>query len=134
MTSISNSTQNPNLINHGDPDLICTAGWTSILTFYLANYIAHCATVKPYPAETLIEFSVAVVLALFFPSSGVIRALDSIFRHSRISKYDDLQRAARAGALCMVCRSYDWIPQAGNRILGLGISRSLESKKYVKSY
>jgi hypothetical protein len=75
--------------------------------------------VKPYPAETILELAVAVVLALFFPSSGIIRALDSIIRHSRLLKKDELQRAARADALCTGCRSRDWKPRIGDRIGGL---------------
>jgi hypothetical protein len=98
--------------NHGDPDLFCTPSTTaSVLFFFLANFVAHCATVKSYPAETNAELLVAVVLALFFPSSGVIRALDSILRSSRLRRTNDAQRAAKAGALCMVVRSPDWEPQ-----------------------
>jgi hypothetical protein len=102
--------------NHGDPDLFCTPSTTiSILFFFLANFLAHCATVKSYPAETHAELLVAVVLALFFPSSGVIRALDSILRHSRIRPgTNDAQKAAKAGALCMVVRTSDWKPLPGD--------------------
>jgi hypothetical protein len=102
---------------HGDPDLYCESSTrTSILFFFLANFGAHCATVKSYPAETGAELLVAVILALFFPSSGVIRALDSILRHSRLRETNEVQRAAKAGALCMVVRTFDWKPRAGDVI------------------
>lgn len=98
--------------NHGEPGLFCTPSTTvSVLFFFLANFIAHCATVKSYPAETNAELLVAVILALFFPSSGVIRALDSILRSSRLRRTNDAQRAAKAGALCMVVRTLEWKPQ-----------------------
>jgi len=46
--------------------------------------------------------TVAVVMALLIPSSGILRALAALFRHSCFSHGDELQKAARAGALCMV--------------------------------
>jgi hypothetical protein len=103
--------------DHGDPTLYCQPSTRiSILFFFLANFIAHCATVKSYPAETGAELLVAVTLALFFPSSGVIRALDSILRHSRLRWTNEAQRAAKAGALCMVVRTFEWKPRAGDVI------------------
>ena len=46
-----------------------------------------------------------MVLALFFPYSGISRALESIVRYSRFRRTNELQRAARAGDLCIVARS-----------------------------
>jgi hypothetical protein len=118
MSPLPNSTIALNqFTNHGDPDLFCTPSTTiSVLFFFLANFIAHCATVKSYPAETNVELVVAVILALFFPSSGVIRALDSILRSSRLLQTNEAQRAAKAGALCMVVRTDKWKPQPGDVI------------------
>jgi hypothetical protein len=118
MSPLPNSTiTSPHFFNHGDQNLVCTSSSRlSILFFFLANFIAHCATVKSYPAETHAELVVAVTLALFFPSSGVIRALDSILRSSRLRKSNEVQRAAKAGALCMVVRTSDWKPRAGDVI------------------
>ena len=55
--------------------------------------------------------TVAVVMALLIPSSGILRALAALFRHSCFSHGDELQKAARAGALCMVTRDAFWIPR-----------------------
>jgi hypothetical protein len=117
MSPLPNSTAPIQFIDHGNANLVCTPSTvTSLLFFFLANYFAHCATVKSYPAETNAELAIAVVLALFFPSSGVIRALDSILRHSRLVRANEVQRAARAGALCMVVRTAEWEPQPGDVI------------------
>jgi hypothetical protein len=121
MAPLHNATSPIVLINHGDPNLFCVpAKWSSIALFYIANYLAHCVTVNTYPGETIPEWIIAIIWALFVPSSGVTRALDSIFRHSRLlRKEDDLQRAVRAGAICMVCRSKNWTPRVGDHIRGL---------------
>jgi hypothetical protein len=104
-----------NLHNRDNPNLICTQStWLGIALFYIANYFAHCATVKSYPAETPRELAVAVVLALFLPSSGITRALDAIIRRSRFIGDNELERASRAGALCMVVRGPAWKPKYGD--------------------
>jgi hypothetical protein len=109
---------------NGDPNLACTdATWQSIVVFLLANYVAHCATVKAYPGESTGSLVRATFFALLQPVSGTLRAVDSIRRHSRLKGTNDLQRAARAGALCMVVRTSDWKPQAGDVIKGVKIER-----------
>ncbi|KAF2178075.1 hypothetical protein K469DRAFT_719226 [Zopfia rhizophila CBS 207.26] len=125
MAPLQNVTISIAVIDHGNPNLLCTpAQAPTILFFYIANYLAHVATVKSYPAETMTELSVAVILALFFPSSGIIRALDSIFRHSRLKNTNDLQKAARAGALCMVVRTRAWPPKPGDLIRDVEIKET----------
>ena len=104
----------------GIADLLCkTANWTDIALFYFANYIAHCATVKPYPAETYGELSVSIATALILPSSGVSRAMDSINRRTRFRHGNELEKAAIAGSLCMVVRSPTWKPESGDTIRNL---------------
>lgn len=84
--------------NHGDPHLLCSIGnWTSIALFVLINYLAHCTTVKSYPGDSKINSGIAVVFALFFPSSGVVRAVNAIIRRSRLINGDELTKVARAG-------------------------------------
>jgi hypothetical protein len=103
--------------DHGVPGLVCMpATWTTPLLFYVANYLAHCATVKPYPAETTAELLIAIFSALFLPSSGMSRALDSIVRRPRLRKMTELERACISGALCMVVRNTDWEPEIGDVI------------------
>ena len=45
--------------------------------------------------------------ALLLPTAGAARGFDAIARHARFRK-KPLQRAARAGALCMVVRTESW--------------------------
>lgn len=119
---------------HGDKGLICTPSkWSSVLIFCFTNYFAHCITVRTYPGETVGEYSVGIALALVLPSSGITRALDSskkhilkvkfnrsdadrvsVIRRSNLRKMDELGRAGKAGALCMVIREIDWRPRRGD--------------------
>lgn len=116
MPPLQNSDQPPSYIDHGVPGLVCTpAKWTSVLLFYVVNYLAHCATIKSYPAETPLETTSAILCALFLPSSGISRAMDSIVRRPRLRKgLSDLERACVAGALCMVVRGREWRPKPGD--------------------
>jgi hypothetical protein len=73
--------------DHGIPGLLCKPPrWTSVLLFYAANYLAHCATVKLYPAEAAAEITLAMGFALFLPFSGFMRAMDPITRRSKIEE------------------------------------------------
>jgi hypothetical protein len=91
--------------NHGDPNLLCRpSNWSSIAYFFLANYITHAATVLLFPGELPFHYAVGVLLALLFPTSGCFRrGLNAIVRFANLEG-DDLTKAARAGALCMVIR------------------------------
>jgi hypothetical protein len=101
-----------NLTNHGDPNLHWTsATFTDIGIFYLANYFAHCATVKMMPGESGMFFFANAAMALFFPTYGIMRAVSAIIRHARFTKKDELWVATRSGALCMVVRSRFWTPR-----------------------
>jgi hypothetical protein len=93
--------------------LLCLAAKPSdVFIFFAANYLAHAATVKSFPGENSTENIKSLLFALLFPSSGIVRGLDAIFRHAMLTKHP-LQRAARAGALCMVVRSNEWTPFRG---------------------
>ncbi|KAJ7050592.1 hypothetical protein C8F01DRAFT_1034920, partial [Mycena amicta] len=93
--------------NHGDPSLLCTpTHWTSILAFFLGNYIAHAATTLSYPGEEFGGYLQTIIIALLFPTAGVVRGFDAIFRCAILAT-SDLMCAARAGALCMVIRIND---------------------------
>jgi hypothetical protein len=103
-----------NSTDNGDPNLRCNrAKFTDIALFFLANYFAHCATVKMMPGETAVRGFTNALMALFFPTSGIIRAIFAIARHARFTKKDELWMAKRAGALCMLVRSRHWVPQEG---------------------
>ena len=115
--------------NHADPNPVCVhASGATVATFFFANYLAHCATVKTFPGESPFELSIAILLALFFPSSGVIRAFDAILRRSRFTNANKLQRAAKAGALCMVVRGETWHPRPGDILRGKGRADEDNSK------
>jgi hypothetical protein len=102
--------------NHGNPEILCTpTKWYDIALFFLGNYIAHAATLKPYPGEAISEMISSMVVTLLFPPSGAVRGLHSIFCAAIFIK-DPLKRAARAGALCMVMRSVDWKPEPGQKV------------------
>ena len=116
---------------YGNPNLHCeTASFTDIAVFYLANYLAHCATVKMMPGENAQTSFARMVMALFFPTSGIMRAVSAIIRHARITRKNELQVALRAGALCMVVRSRHWKPEDGDMIR---CCRTTTSQKKVMS-
>lgn len=113
--------------NHGDPGIICTpTRWYEIIAFFITNYIAHAFTVKTIPGERLETRMVTVILALLFPFSGVARGLESILRPAKIFPYssDELEIAARSGALCVVVRKDSWKPRPGIKIQGAMICES----------
>jgi hypothetical protein len=119
----SRSTQNftievPNgTINHGKPNFLCIpATWSDLATYFLFNYIAHGATVVSYPGETAFYVLLSVVVAILFPTYGVIRALNPILRHPYLMAKNDLEMAAQSGALCMLVRSSSWKSQKGDNL------------------
>lgn len=77
--------------------------WTDVLVFFLANIIAHAATVPPSPGNNITDNIEMALISLFLPYYGVGRAA-SIIRRGAIWETNPLQRAARAGALCTIDR------------------------------
>jgi hypothetical protein len=118
----------PGYTNHGVDGLLCgPADWFSVLTFYGINYVAHCLTVKYYPAETIREKFVVALLALLLPSSGMMRALEAIKRRSRFRGGGELEQAAFAGALVMVVRDVHWEPEEGDCISDMVLENSVRN-------
>ncbi|KAK3379135.1 hypothetical protein B0T24DRAFT_568915 [Lasiosphaeria ovina] len=106
--------------DHGVSGLVCTpADWQTVANFFIVNYLAHCLTVKQYPADTAKEVLITMFMALFLPSSGIARAIDSIIRHPRLRKLTELERACTAGALCIVVRKRSWKPMNDNILRNL---------------
>ncbi|MCJ1331405.1 hypothetical protein MMC10_008095 [Thelotrema lepadinum] len=94
--------------NHGNPNLICTpTQWYDIIVFFFANYVAHAASIILEPGTPLPLSALKICTALLLPASGVVRALSAILRHAVTEVKNPLQRAARAGALCMVIKLPD---------------------------
>jgi hypothetical protein len=103
--------------NHGNPNLLCPPPtWSDIAIYLLLNYFAHGATVVSYPGEPPFDTFLSVVAAILFPTFGVIRAFNFIIRHPVLTAKNDLEMAARSGALCMLVRSPSWKPQRGDNI------------------
>jgi hypothetical protein len=48
--------------------------------------------------------------------------MNALIRHARFTEGTDMQKAARAGALCMVVRSSDWLPQDGDIIRDVSLA------------
>ncbi|OIW33103.1 hypothetical protein CONLIGDRAFT_666471 [Coniochaeta ligniaria NRRL 30616] len=96
----------PGSTNHGQEGLLCVPPvWHDYIVFYFANYFAHAMTVVTHPGQSPWEIAILVISALLFPASGASRAIDAILRHAAF-KRNVLQRAADAGALCMVAHKH----------------------------
>lgn len=66
-------------LQHGQANLFCTPmKWSDTLTFFIANYFAHAATVRAYLGEHVYDFVFAVFFAIHFPFSGVYRGVEAI--------------------------------------------------------
>lgn len=103
--------------NHGDPDILCVPSKsTDILLFFAVNYLAHAVTVKSRPGEKLHNNAFFIALALIYPYSGLLRGMEAIARRAAWFRGNELQRAARAGALCVVVRNRKWLPLDGQII------------------
>ncbi len=112
--------------------LLCTpSSWIDVAKFLLVNYAAHSATVKSLPGEVFLSTLKNMMLALFFPVSGVRRGVNAIFQ--RAVCYDTpLKKAARARALCMVIRAPDWKPEPGDIVEITDIFDAKETPRWRK--
>jgi hypothetical protein len=107
-------------VTHDDGHVLCVYGSSLrssfyIVAFFAANYAAHAATVKSNPGDKLPVTVCNIILALLFPVSGLMRAVNAIVRFGRRGR-SDVQKACRAGALCMVVRVPGWIPAEGQTL------------------
>ena len=100
--------------SYGSPDLLCTpTKWTDVAIFFLANYVAHAATIKSLPGEPTLATLLVHVAALMFPLAGIMRGIRAI-RQCAILSDTPLKTAAKAEALCFVIRTPEWLPQSGD--------------------
>jgi hypothetical protein len=94
----------PGATNHGDPRLLCTpTTWKDVALFFASNYLAHVATVRVAPGAPPLSILTGGLFALFFPMASLLNGIEIITACGIFAK-SDLQRAARAGALCRVVR------------------------------
>ncbi|KAH8726398.1 hypothetical protein GQ44DRAFT_161546 [Phaeosphaeriaceae sp. PMI808] len=111
--------------DHGEPGLLCTpAKAVDLLTFYLLNYVAHAATVLTRPGERADDYLVTVIGSLLFPSLGLYRGVEAILCGAVFTKNDNLRKAARSGALCIVVRGADWRPENGESVSNVILKRA----------
>ncbi|KAF2793919.1 hypothetical protein K505DRAFT_417451 [Melanomma pulvis-pyrius CBS 109.77] len=126
---------------HGNPEIICTpAQRNDIIYFFFVNYATHALTTVVLPGEGWESYLTNALASLLFPSFGAYRGLRAIFvgyatvrkrfkseaweqvdslalnNKQKASRARDLQKARRAGALCMVVRSREWVPEDGDEI------------------
>ncbi|KAF7923236.1 uncharacterized protein EAE98_007941 [Botrytis deweyae] len=106
---------------HGNEHILCLPisknYWPSVaavIIFFATNYLAHAATVKSSPGDDSLLQGCNALLALFFPISGLLRALNAIVRLPILAR-NELEKACRAGALCMVVRAPHWKPKPGQK-------------------
>lgn len=111
--------------------LCCPLTWPSLATFNVGNFIAHIATVQSTPGDKWPLTAFDMLLALLFPTSGLMRGLNAIVRNFSSSFFarkviarifnikrwrkdeTSLERACKAGALCVVVRDANWRPKPG---------------------
>jgi hypothetical protein len=116
--------------SHGSSRILCyPLTWPSLATFYATNFLAHIATVQSTPGDKWPLTAFDMVLALLFPTSGLMRGLNAIVRNFSSSflarkivakifrikrwRHDEtsLEKACKAGALCVVVRNANWRPK-----------------------
>ena len=93
--------------------------------FFLLNYFAHAATVRPRPGERLGSTVLNAALALIYPYSGLERGIQGILRRTIFIK-DELEQAAAEEALCIVIRSQEWRPWGGE---ALQVTRGIPTRE-----
>jgi hypothetical protein len=94
----------PGYTHHGNCNLLCApASWTDVLSFFVGNYVAHAATVIALPGQSLAETIKNILIALVFPSAGVLRAIQTISTMA-FRQHTELRKAAKAGALCTIVK------------------------------
>lgn len=127
-SSLSNSTSASNITEAGGTQLYCEkTTWYDVCWFFFTNYLLHALSVRSLPGENAYSSTVFKLCCLLVPYTGVRRGLSLISRASSLTR-DDLQAAARAGALCMVVRKPDWRPENGQVIHGCGIRDAVEEQ------
>ena len=83
--------------------------WSDYVVFFATNYLAHAFTLVTRPGQHPIETIVSALNALFVPSSGALYALRGLFLRAG-PRGNELERAARAGALCTVMKKSNMFP------------------------
>ncbi|KAF8541790.1 hypothetical protein BDD12DRAFT_878000 [Trichophaea hybrida] len=93
-----------------------------ILEYIATNYIAHAFTIRFSPGYGPVYTIFLSVAALIFPYFGFMAACRNLECLSLFAK-DPLDRALKAGALCTVARTQNWMPEEGDKVWMLGTTR-----------
>ena len=97
-----------------DPSLVEKSKITwEVLKFIATNYLAHAFTVSIAPGYGWLYSLLFSLGSLTFPYIGLVAACRSL-EQMAILERDPLQRAAKAGALCMVTRTKYWKGRNGD--------------------
>ena len=124
----SSPANNTIVSDSSDGQLYCEkTTWYDVCWYFFANYLLHALSVRSLPGENAYSSTAFKLCCLLVPYTGVRRGLSLISRASSLTK-DDLQAAARAGALCMVIRKPDWRPQDGQIVRGCQVKESAEEQ------
>ncbi|KAB8067155.1 hypothetical protein BDV29DRAFT_186649 [Aspergillus leporis] len=107
------------------PNVICfSLPWYRVTLFFLVNYVAHAATIMPFPGQPKLLAFLDFLTALLLPYSGLWRGASAIWRSSFFSRrcrndksYNQLEEAARAGALAVIIRSESWLPRLPDQVV-----------------
>lgn len=81
---------------------IChSTNWIDVVKFFGLNFALHALTVMPRPGANIVDMAVTSLCAIVMPGSGVQRAMEVLNRLVFLWG-GELERALRAGALCML--------------------------------
>ncbi|TGZ82990.1 hypothetical protein EX30DRAFT_339238 [Ascodesmis nigricans] len=116
-TTNVNTTSTPNL-----SPVSSQTQWIQLCIFFLTNYLLHLATVRSRPGDTNRAFVLDALLALLFPFSGAVRAVECILR-APIFQKNELKRIARSEAFCAVVRDETWTPRKGDKVVVVDVKQ-----------
>ncbi|KDQ51984.1 hypothetical protein JAAARDRAFT_198641 [Jaapia argillacea MUCL 33604] len=83
--------------------------WHDIAVFFVANYIAHAATIPTAPGAKWYDTAAWTILCVLLPFAGLGKSLGLILSHFLVGS-SDLEKALAREALAVVVRSDDWEP------------------------
>lgn len=123
---------------HTNNSVICNqADWRNLLLFFLVNYASHAATIAlPAGAKPLTSIP-WILIALFFPLSGLGRAIGFLLSYPLYKPLDkpdldEVKKAAIRGALVVTRWTTEWRPATTHREkVYLKLLRKPEIEAYV---
>ena len=107
---------------HSVTEVTCVSSdFRSVLIFFLANYVAHAATVPSVAGCSTISV-VWIIGSLFYPFFGLIRSIILLYDYS-LAK-DQIGKAISQSAVMVAARSEDWVPRfTRDELIYVGLCR-----------